>query len=140
MCVVMVCSDMQEADQVGHCLQELNTGYLVTYCKAEDLLRNAPSGMVALVIVATDDSPPVLRGALHWLRRRWPGCPITMVGDAGYGDHEMIAREGGATFLTRPVSPEQWAAILLHALHHAGVEVPKADVGWYAPDGRQATG
>lgn len=115
MFVVMACSDMQEADQVGQCLSELKSGCLVTYLKAEDLALNAPSGTVALVILATDDSATVLGKTLDWLRHRWPRCPITVVGDGGCGEHEMAAREGGATFLTRPVSPGHWLAILSHA-------------------------
>ena len=119
MCVVMACSDMHEADQVGRRLVELNTGCLVTYLRAGDILLNSPSGKVALVILATDESINVLRRALQWLRRRWPGCPITVVSDAGSGEYEMAARQSAATFLARPVSDEQWSAILSHALETA---------------------
>ena len=28
----------------------------------------------------------------------------------------MVAREGGAIYLTRPVTDEQWRAVLVHAL------------------------
>lgn len=118
-CVVMTCSDLQEADQVGQCLSELNTGCLVTYLRAEDMIFNAPAGRVALVILATDDSPIVLRRTLQWLHHRWPRCSITVVADAGCGECEMTAREGGATFLVRPVGTEQWHAILSHALREA---------------------
>jgi len=111
----MACSDMQEAVRVGHCLSEQNTGCLVTYLKAEDLVLNAPSGPVALVILATDDSAAVLGRTLTWLRSRWPNCPITVVGDAGSGDHEMAARQHGAMYLTRPVRDAEWSAILSHA-------------------------
>ena len=115
-CVVMACSDMREADQVGRQLLEQHTGCLVTYLKAQDLLLNAPGGKVALVILANHESATALRRTLSWLRHRWPNCPITVVGDAGCGSHEMAARQGGATFLVRPVSTEQWSAILSHAL------------------------
>ena len=112
----MACSDMSEADQVGRQLLEQNTGCLVTYLRAEDMLLNAPAGRVALVILATDDSAETLSRTLSWLHRRWPRCPITVVGDTGCGEYELAAREGGATYLTRPVSPEAWSAILTHAL------------------------
>ena len=125
MCVVMACSDMQEADQVGRHLAQEKTGCLVTYLRSGDLLLNSPSGEVVLVILATDESVPVLRKALGWLRRRWPNCPITVVGDVGCGEHEMAAREGGATFLTRPVEVRQWAAIVAHAFRAARQHVPK---------------
>ena len=114
-CAVMACSDMQEAVQVGRCLSEENMGCLVTYLKAEDLVLNAPNGPVALVILATDDSTKVLGQTLTWLRNRWPGCPITVVGDAGSGEHEMAARQHGATYLVRPVRDADWSAILSHA-------------------------
>jgi len=96
-------------------------------------MLNTPSGKVALVILATDDSAPLLRRSLDWLRRRWPGCPITVIGDTGCGEHEMAAREGGANFLTRPVSPEQWSAILSQALGTARRQLPQ-----YGPEGTQA--
>ena len=115
LCAVMACSDMQEAVQVGRCLSELNMGCLVTYLKAEDLVLNAPAGPVALVILATDDSAAVLGRTLVWLRNRWPGCPISVVGNAGCGDHEMAARENGAMYVTRPVRDAEWSAILSHA-------------------------
>lgn len=136
-CVVMACSDMKEADQVGRHLSELNTGCLVTYLKAGDFMLNTPSGKVVLVILATDDSAPVLRKSLDWLRRRWPGCPITVIGDAGCGEHEMAAREGGAVFLTRPVSAEQWSAILSHAFSTTRRHVPE---GTQAHKGKLTTG
>ena len=116
MCVAMTCDDMSEADQVGRQLLELNTGCLVTYRRGEDLLRNAPSGQVVLVILATQDEPLQMRRTLSWLRRRWPRCPVTVVGNTGCGGHEMAARESGANFLTRPVAPQQWSSLVRHAL------------------------
>ena len=114
--VVMVCADMREADLVGRQLMEVNTGCLVTYRRTEALRLNVPAGRIALVILATEDRPQTMRQTLRWLRRRWPRCVITVVGDTGCGAEEMAAREGGAAYLTRPVSPEQWLAVLAHAL------------------------
>ena len=114
--MVMACTDMSEADQVGRQLLEVNSGYMVTYRRAEDLMLNAPGGTVALVILASDDEPATIGRILKWLRHRWPRCPITVVGDQGCGAHEMAARAGGASYLTRPVSAEQWTAILTHVL------------------------
>ena len=79
-------------------------------------MLNAPSGRVALVILATSDVPAVLARTLRWLRHRWPKCPVTVVGDVGSGEHEIAARQGGATYLTRPVSDQQWAAVLSNVL------------------------
>ena len=114
--VVMACADMREAAQVGRQLTEVNTGCLVTYRRAEELQRNVPTGKVALVILATEDRPQMMRRTLRWLKQRWPGCPITVVGNAGCGEDEMVAREGGAVYLTRPVTDEHWRAVLVHAL------------------------
>ena len=115
-CVVMTCDDMSEADQVGRQLTQLNTGCLVTYRRGEDLLRNAPAGQVALAILATQDDPLKMRRILLWLRRRWPRCPVTVVGNTGCGDDEMAARESAANFLTRPVTAQQWSSLLRHTL------------------------
>lgn len=116
MYVVMACDDMSEADQVGRQLLELNMGCLVTYQRCDDILRNAPAGQVVLAILATRDEPLQLRRTLAWLRRRWPRCPVAVVGDTGCGDHEMAARESGANFLTRPVVSQEWLSLVSHAL------------------------
>ena len=121
-CLVMVCANTSEADQIGRQLSELDMGCLVTYRRAEDMMFNAPRGKVALVILAGQDTPVRMRQTLQWLRSRWPGCPITVVGDDGCGTHERTARQGGAMYLTRPVAPQQWSALLCHAL---GDPVPK---------------
>ena len=116
-CIVFTCTDMQEADEVGRQLLELNNGCLVTYSRAEDLMSNAPAGKVALVILlANSGSSEVICRTLKWLRRRWPRVPITVVGDLGGGELELAARKEAACYLTRPVGDQQWRAILAHAL------------------------
>ena len=119
-CIVMVCADAGEAEQVGRKLLEVNMGCLVTYRRAEELMYNTPTGEVVLAILATDDPPARIRRTLRWLRNHWPRCPLTVVGDAGCGEHEMAAREGGATYLTRPVAGHQWSALLGHVLRKVG--------------------
>lgn len=114
--IVMVCTDMSEADQVSRQLSELNRGCLVTYRNVGDLVANVPSGKVALIILATNDQPAVTAQVLKWLRHRWPRCAITVVGDGGCGEQEMTARKGGACYLARPIAAEQWAAMLSHVL------------------------
>jgi len=79
-------------------------------------MHNAPTGKVVLVILATADSSPVMSRTLGWLRRRWPRCPVTVVGSEGGGEREIAARKGGASFLARPVTTDQWSALLSHAL------------------------
>lgn len=112
LCVLMVCTDMSEADQVGRALSEVNSGCLVTYRRAEDLMSNAPAGEVALVILANESTPVRLDRTLRWLRRRWPRCPLAVVGDQGGGEREIAARSSGAMYLTRPVAAEEWSALL----------------------------
>lgn len=112
LCIIVVCTDMSEADQMGRALSEVNSGCLVTYRRAEDLMSNAPAGEVALVILANESSPVRLDRTLRWLRRRWPRCPLAVVGDRGGGEREMAARSSGAMYLTRPVAAEEWSALL----------------------------
>jgi len=116
LCVVMVCTGMSEAEQVARRLLEVNSGCLVTYRRAEDLLCNSPTGRVALIILATDEEPSALMRTLKWLGHRWPGCPITVVGEAGSTESEMAARQGGALYLTRPVAAKEWTALFTHVL------------------------
>ena len=135
-CIVMACTDMSEADKVGETLLELNMGCLVTYRRAEDLMYNAPAGKVALVILATRDNPTMVRRTLRWLRHRWPRSPVMVVGDEGCGDHEMAARTGGANYLARPITPQQWSALLCHAL--GGTRQRRAEGAAQRPSYREA--
>ena len=118
--VVLACDDAGQADAVGRRLLQMNTGALVVYGRLDDLLANPPAGRIAAAIVDTHEPPAAVRRALDWLRRRWPRSPVTVIGDAGGGDQEMAARQGGATFLTRPVTEEQWSSLLSHALAPRG--------------------
>ena len=120
LCIVMACEDLSEAVRVGQAISQLNTGTLVTYRKAQDVLANYPAGRVALIILASSDDPQLVGKTLAWMKRRWPQCAITVIGDEGSGPLELAARTGGATYLTRPVSPDQWAAIVHHALKGDG--------------------
>jgi hypothetical protein len=124
---------MSEAEQVGWQLRQFDNGCLATYRRVEDLKYNAPRGKVALTILANADSPSCIRRTIKWLHNRWPRCPLTVVGDAGCGEHEIAAREGGAMFLTRPVGHEQWAAILDHALGSLRQKVKEVRERFEAP-------
>jgi hypothetical protein len=112
----MVCTDMSEAEQVGRQLSKVDMGCLVTYRRAEDLMSNAPSGRVALVILAADEDAARTSRTLVWLRRRWSRSPMVVIGDQGGGEQELIARQGGAYYLTRPVADPQWTSMLSHVL------------------------
>ncbi len=114
--IVMACEDLGEAAQVGRQLLQVNNGALITYRRAEDVMLNCPSGRVALIILANSDDPEAIGRTLSWMRRRWPGCPIVVVGETGGGAMELAARKGGASYLTRPVSPQQWEGMVQHVL------------------------
>jgi DNA-binding NtrC family response regulator len=116
LCIVMACDNAAEAAEVGQQISQVNTGCLITYRKAEDVLLYSPSGKVALIILANLSDPSMLANTLRLIRRRWPHCPIVVIADAGGGAMERAAREGGASFLARPVAPEQWAAMVDHVL------------------------
>ena len=116
LCIVMACEDLSEAAQVSVQLSQVNKGTLITYRRAKDIVINPPSGRVALIILSDDGGPEAIGGILTWMRRRWPRCPITVIGETGGGEDEMTARKGGASYLTRPVSAGQWAGLIRHAL------------------------
>jgi ABC-type sulfate/molybdate transport systems ATPase subunit len=115
LCIVMVCSDCDEAEEIGREFLKVKTGCLRTYRSTYDVLENPPREPVAAVILATSDDPETTGQTLQWMRHRWPRCPLTVVGDLGGEEHEMAARENSANFLTRPVASSQWRAIANHA-------------------------
>ena len=77
-------------------------------------MLNIPTAVVAMVVLATEENPDRLGRTLKWLRNRWPRCQVTVIGNCGGGQYEMVARSGGATFLTRPVSEEDWQAVFCY--------------------------
>ena len=111
----MICAD-REAEQIGRQLSELDTGCLISYRQAADLALSSPTGKVALIVLAGEDGPAATRRMLKWLRHRWPGCPLAVVGDAGGGQEERAAREGGAMYVTRPAAPSQLWQMVAHVL------------------------
>ena len=54
---------------------------------------------------------------------------MVVVGSEGCGEHELAARIGGASYLTRPVHSGQWEGLLSHALG------PRANLGRKEPAG-----
>lgn len=123
-CIVMVCAP-DEADQVSRQLPEHDTSCLITYRRVEDLVLNAPASKVALVILAGGAGAVATRRTVKWLRHRWPGCPITVVGKHRTVEEEMAAREGGAMYLPRPVEAEDLSEIVSHALGSKRVARPR---------------
>lgn len=115
-CIAMSSTEASEEDQVGHALLQHNTGVLITYRRALDLLQNVPAGVLAMVILAAREPAADVRVALEWLRRRRHDCPVTVVADSGGGAEEIVARVGGAIFMTRPVGAAQWSALVAGAI------------------------
>ena len=129
LCIVVACEDAAEAAQMGSQISKVHTGTLVTYRKTGDILLNAPAGRVALIILAADDDPIRLGKTLAWMRRRWHRCPLTVVGTQGNVEQETVARTGGATYLTRPVGPNEWASLVEHVLNMHGKVATDAELG-----------
>ncbi len=50
--------------------------------------------------------------ALRWLGRRWPRCISVVVSGAADRQLEVRVRSFGAMYVVRPVSYEEWLAIL----------------------------
>ena len=114
-CIVMVCG-RDEADQVRRQLADYDAGCLITYKRVEDLVLNAPSGKVALVILAARQDAATTKRTLKWLRHRWPDCSVAVVGDPDAADDERIARQGGAMYVARPVESDYISAVVSHVL------------------------
>lgn len=115
-CIAMSCTEESEARQVGQALLQQKTGVLITYRSATDLIQNAPSGAVAMVILAGRECPLEMQEVFGWLKRRHPHCPVAVIADTGAGEEELAARIGGAIFMTRPLDDDQWSALLTGAV------------------------
>jgi len=129
LCIVVACGDVAEAAQISRQISQVHKGTLVTYRRADDILLNAPAGRVALIILAADNDPVAIGKTLGWMRRRWPRCPIVVIGNVGGGALEMAARTGGASYLTRPVSAEEWAALVQHVLSMHAQMISEVELG-----------
>lgn len=129
LCIVVACTDAAEAADISRHVSQVHTGTLVTYRRAGDILSNAPAGRVVLIILAADGDPTAIAKTLSWMRRRWPRCPVAVIGDVGGGAVEIAARTGGASYLTRPVSPEEWAALVQHVLSMHGQIASEVELG-----------
>ncbi len=121
--------DAAEAAVISRQVSQVHTGVLVTYRRADDILLNAPVGRVVLIVLAASDDPAAIAKTLTWMRRRWPRCPVAVIGDAGGGAVEMAARTGGASYLTRPVSAEEWTSLVQHVLSLHGQITSEVELG-----------
>jgi len=113
-CIIMVCKNDYEVDQVSGLLFQVNSATLITYRRLEDLILNRPTGEVVLFILADGDEVKMLEKMLEWSHSRWPYSSMVVIGDEGEGEMEIAARKGGAYYLTRPVSQWEWKALIQH--------------------------
>lgn len=120
LCVLLTCDKPAEAGWARAAVSQVNNTILATYRKSKEILASRPVGRTALVILAAAEEADAVRRTLSWLRRRWPSCPVAVVGEAGSVEMELTARIGGASFLPRPVDPGVWMSIIHHALGKAG--------------------
>lgn len=118
LCIVMACDDAAEAAQAGRALLKVNSGLLVAYPSAGEILLNRPAGKVVLVVLAGPDDPETVERTLKWMRHRWSHCPVAVIGSGGDRALEMAARRGGASYLVRPVSDQAWEAVIGHAFRN----------------------
>ncbi len=114
-CILVVCGDC-EAPRISRELSEINSGYVVSYRRVEDLVLNAPTGKVALVILAGRETPTVRERTLKWLRRRWGDCVITVVDSETSTEAEMTARKGGAMYMAEQIAPDKLSDLVSHVL------------------------
>lgn len=114
-CIVAVCENQREAEEINSAFLKVSHGCLQWYTQISDLMKNLPTRRVVSLILATGDSPAAMGQTLRWMRYRWPRCLITVVGDVGCSSHEMAARQNGASYLIRPVTAEEWTAVILQA-------------------------
>ncbi len=129
LCIVVACDDPAEAAQIGQQISQVHTGTLVTYRRPEDILLNPPAGRLVWIVLAAGKDPATIGKTVAWMRRRWPRCPLTVIGEAGSRAMEVAARSGGATYLTRPVSAEAWAGLVRHMLAMHGRDVTEVRLG-----------
>jgi hypothetical protein len=114
-CVVLLSPFPQERDRIGEMVAR-GSGSLLSYERVEQLAWNEPVGRVAMVILATRETPESLGRVLSFVRRRWPRTTTVVVADEGSGDVERAARGRGALFFTRPVGGQLWLDMVQHTL------------------------
>lgn len=110
-CVVMLEPKAEEAVRAAELLAEYPSAGLVSYERVLELKTHPPSGVVTMFLVAAAQQPLETLRVLRWLKRNWPRTPVAVLGDAGAGTQEQVARQSGAMYFLRPLNDQQ-----LHAL------------------------
>lgn len=118
--VAMVCRDDAEAARVGQLLEGIGSGSLMTFRRTEDISSNAPRRAVSLVVMTGMSDADITRDSLRKLRRSLPRVALAVIGETSSIELEIAVREAGAIFFVKPVTDEQWVAMLEHAIVRNG--------------------
>jgi hypothetical protein len=122
-CVVLVAQDDGLAKQISRAFaRQVKTGRLVTYHRAEQLLRCLPAESVGLAILAGPPDPAELGRTVRRLREALPRAVLAAVGTSGTEPEEQAAREGGALFFTRSIPRPHLRDLLTRAVR--GTKLP----------------
>ncbi len=125
-CVVLVARDDGLSEDIRRAFaRQVKTGRLVTYRRAEQLLRSMPQAEVALAILAGPPEPAELARTLRRLREALPRAVLAAVGTSGAGQEERTAREGGALFFTSSIPRPHLRDLLKNAVR-TGTAPPPA--------------
>ena len=117
--IVTVCAELSDAEPIAASLQELNTGSLLTYDRQAELRLNPPVGEIALFALIDRECLESTPDTLRWLGRYWSHAATVVVGEAGSGRQELMARMGGAIYLVYPVPRKQWQSLVRLAVLRA---------------------
>lgn len=94
------------------CLRQLETSRMMAYDGTEQLFASIPVDAVDLLVLGPDISPTAVTRITRWSRRHWPRCTTVVLGQAGDGRQERMARQSGAFYFASPMTSLLWNAVL----------------------------
>jgi len=118
LCAVVGNARMGEASQISKSLAaSLRDGCVLEFSSLTDIVNCMPAGSLDLLVLTADQSPAETGELLRWARRNWPGCRVIVVCQDSDLELERVVRSNGGLFFVRPVSLEQWHALLQNVEH-----------------------
>lgn len=118
--IVTVSAELSDVEPIASSLEKLNTGSLLNYSRQSELRFNPPVGEIDLFVLVDREYRETADDTLHWLGRYWPGVATVLIGAAGSGGQEMMARAGGAIYIVHPGSQQQWRSLVELAVQRTG--------------------